>query len=241
MFTRPGRSGPTAGPDGGCFASGHNPAPPQRLRLRPATIFPPDSYSPVTDPEDTSVSDQHDRTLIARAQRGDRRAFGALASGHRDAVYGFALRNLGDREQAFDATQDTLIRAWTRLDSFDATRAFKPWLFTIAANVCTDMLRRRRAPTVSLDDPDAGREPASPRAGPADEVAARQTGERITRGLLELNDEQRIAVTLKHVEGFSYEEIAEMTGQPVNTVKSYVHRGRRRLAEILGGPTEDAR
>jgi RNA polymerase sigma-70 factor (ECF subfamily) len=195
----------------------------------------------VTDPEDTAVPDQHDQALIARAQRGDRRAFGALATGYRDAVYGFARRTLGDREQAADACQDTLIRAWTRLDSFDAARPFRPWLFTIAANVCTDMLRRRRAPTVSLDDPDAGCEPGSPRAGPADEVASRQTEERIARGLFELNEEQRIAVTLKHIEAFSYEEIAEMTGRPVNTVKSHVHRGRRRLAEILGGPTEDAR
>ncbi len=213
----------------------------RRIASSLATICPRDSYSPVTDPEDTAVPDRHDRALIARAQRGDKPAFGTLASGYRDAVYGFACRALGNREQAFDATQDTFIRAWTRLDSFDATRAFKPWLFTIAANVCTDMLRRRRAPTVSLDDPDAGREPVSPRAGPADEAAARETGERIARGLLELNDEQRVAVTLKHIQGFSYEEIAEMTGRPVNTVKSHVHRGRPRLAEILGEPTEDPR
>jgi len=187
------------------------------------------------------VSDQQDRALIARAQRGDKRAFGTLASGYRDAVYGFACRMLGDREQAYDATQDTFIRAWTRLDSFDTARSLRPWLFTIAANVCTDMLRRRLAPTVSLDDPDAGREPAGPRAGPAEEAAARETGERIARGLLELSDEQRVAVTMKHIQGFSYEEIAEMTGRPVNTVKSHVHRGRRRLAEILGDTTEDPR
>ncbi len=185
--------------------------------------------------------DEPDDILIAGAQQGDRRAFGALTTRHRDAIYGFACRMLGDREQAFDASQETFIKAWTGLGKFDTGRPFKPWLFAIAAHVCTDMLRRRRAPTVSLDDPQVGQPAAGVGTNPEHALAGRDTAERIAGGLAELSAEQRLALVLKHVQGFSYEEISEMTGQPVNTLKSHVHRARGRLAEIIGDPMEARR
>jgi len=184
------------------------------------------------------VAEQQERSLIARAQQGDRRAFGELADRHRNAVYGFACRALGNRDDAFDAAQETLLRVWTRLETFDTGRPFRPWLFAIASHVCTDALRRRRAQTVSLNDPEAADPPAE-EPGPNQTAEGRDTAARIAAGLRQLTDEQRVALVLKHIQGFKYEEIAEMTGQPVNTVKSHVHRGRRRLAEIMGDPTEE--
>ena len=183
------------------------------------------------------MSATQDRSDIERARRGDRRAFGALVTRHRDWVYGFACRMLGDREEAFDAAQEAFIRVWTALEDFDVSRPFRPWLLAITANVCTDLLRRRRE-QVSLDDRAAAQVPADPAPSPHQQVAARQTGERITAALVHLTDQQRLAVVLKHIQGLSYEEIAEMTGMPVNTIKSHVRRGRLKLVEVLGEMTE---
>ncbi len=113
------------------------------------------------------------------------------------------------------------MKAWGGLDGFDRTRRFEPWLFAIAANVCTDMLRRHR-PALSLDAEEAADPPAP-----------------VARALRGLSEIERMTVLLKHVRGFTYEEIAQVTGLPVGTLKSHAHRGRRRLAERLAGSGDD--
>jgi len=174
------------------------------------------------------------RSLIERSLRGDRDAFGALVAEHRDRVFGFACRMLGDREQALDAAQETFVKAWGGLDGFDRTRRFEPWLFAIAANVCTDMLRRHR-PALSLDAEEAA-DPPAPEADSPETALEDQGLARALRGLSEI---ERMTVLLKHVRGFTYEEIAQVTGLPVGTLKSHAHRGRRRLAERLAGSGDD--
>ena len=180
------------------------------------------------------MSEAEGRSLIARALRGDRDAFGALATRHRDAIYSFAFRMLGDREQAYDAAQETFIRAYTRLDTFDRSRSFEPWLFAIATNTCTDLLRRRQTSTLSLDDGWGLDVAAGDESAPAEALARMDLQRTVAAALQQLSDDQRMAVVLKHLQGFSYEEISEMTGMPTGTVKSHAHRGRRRLAELLG-------
>ncbi len=168
--------------------------------------------------------------LVERSVGGDRDAFGALVAEHRDSVYGFACRTLGDREQALDAAQETFVKAWAGLDGFDRSRPFRPWLFTIASNVCTDLLRRRR-PTESLDSEESANPPAPP--GDLPDSALAQAD--MTRALQGLSEIERATVLLKHVQGFTYEQISAMTGLPVGTLKSHAHRGRRKLAERLTG------
>ena len=179
------------------------------------------------------MSESEDRILAARVLGGDKNAFGALAAKHRDAMYSFALRMLGDREQAYDAAQETFIRAYTRLDTFDQSRRFRSWLFAIAANICTDLLRRRGKPSISLDDSPPIGVPAGDEASPSDAVEKRDLQRTVAAALQHLDQAERTVVILKHIHGFTYEEISEMTGMPVGTAKSHAHRARRKLAELL--------
>jgi len=179
------------------------------------------------------LSESEDRILAARVLDGDKDAFAVLAAKHRDAMYSFALRMLGDREEAYDAAQETFIRAYTRLDTFDQSRRFRSWLFAIAANICTDLLRRRGKPSISLDDSPPIGVSAGDEASPADAIDKRELQRTIAAAFQHLDRAERTVIILKHIHGFTYEEIAEMTDIPVGTAKSHTHRARRKLAELL--------
>ena len=185
------------------------------------------------------MTDVRDRELVLRASAGDRNAFGDLAAGYRDAIYSFACRMLGDRDRAFDAAQETLVKAWSALDTFDTTRPFRPWLFAICANVCNDALRRRRY-VPSLDE-ETRPDPPDPEDTPDRMVEELQAHEDVTLALQVLNETERTVVILKHVRGWTYPEISDATGMPVGTLKSHAHRARRKLAKAIEarGLTED--
>ena len=176
--------------------------------------------------------------LVRRAQAGEIAAFNTLVLRHQDAAYGLALRFLGSREAAEDATQEAMIRAYRGIRSFRGER-FRSWLLSIVANAARDELRRRkRRPQRSLDaardDPDA---PSidPPDRGPSPEAEAERGELRraLERALLELPEQWRLVVILSDVQGLAYEEIADSFGIPVGTVKSRLSRARGRLRDIL--------
>ena len=181
--------------------------------------------------------------LLARsASRGDQRAFARLVEDHKRAVYGLCLRLLADAEEARDAAQETFVRAYTALHSFDAAQPFAPWVLRIARNHCLDQLRRRTPERrhLSLDDAGADgespREYADPEAPRADEAMERAQ----TRGALEaavaaLPPNYREVVHLFHVEHLSYKEIASAMDVPIGTVMTWLHRARAKLREALAG------
>ena len=177
------------------------------------------------------MTDARDRRLVLRAAAGDREAFGTLATGYRDSIFSFACRMLGDRDGAFDAAQETFVKAWDALESFDTARPFRPWLFAICANVCTDALRRRRS-QASLDEEDRP-EPADPHATPERMVEELQAHESVTSALGALSEIERTVVILKHARGWTFPEISDATGLPVGTLKSHAHRGRKKLANAM--------
>lgn len=182
-----------------------------------------------------------DNLLARRAVEGDTDAFGVLANRYRDAIYSFALRMLGDSEEAFDAAQEILIRAYTGLETFDRRRQFRPWLFAIAANTCKDLLRRRRRHDRVRHDENVVDEPADDGASPAGVVAVVDLQRELTAALQHLSDAERTVVVLKHTQGFTYEEISSVMGMSVGTLKSHAHRGRRKLTELLApAATESA-
>ena len=176
--------------------------------------------------------------LIARAQGGDLPAFNQLVLSHQNALYSLALRMLGSREAAEDATQEAFIRAYRRLETFRGGN-FRSWLFSIVANVSRDELRRRtRRPQLSLDyardDPDrADLDPAD--SDPLPEARAEQADLRrvLEAALRALPDEWRELVVLVDVGGLAYDEAARATGLPVGTVKSRLSRARGRLRDLL--------
>ena len=171
-----------------------------------------------------------DTALIERYLRGDVNAFNDLMRVHEDRVFAICLRMLRDREAALDATQETFITVFRKVDRFSGHSAFSTWLYRVAVNTCYDQARRRgRRPT----------EPLPQEGGPPDERTATALDSAELRPDLEaalarIPTEFRAAVVLCDAQGLSLQTAAEIMGIPVGTVKSRVFRGRRLLAEALG-------
>ena len=175
--------------------------------------------------------------LTERARRGDLDAFNTLVYRYQTPLYNLCLRMLGTRESAEDATQESFLLAYRGMNRFQGGNS-RAWFYRIAANACYDELRRRaRRPARSLDammeDEERPFTPATPEAGPEEEVLQGELRREIERGLLTLPEEQRLAVVLCDLHGFSYDEIAEVMRGSLGTVKSRVSRGRARLREQM--------
>lgn len=171
-----------------------------------------------------------DVALIERYLSGDADAFRDLMRAHEDRVFAVCLRMLRDREAALDATQETFITVLRKVDRFAGRSAFSTWLYRVAVNTCYDLARRRsRRPTVPLPE---GTDPADLQALSALETAELRPD--VERALADLAPEYRAAVVLSDLEGLGVNEVSEILGVPVGTVKSRVFRGRRLLAEALG-------
>lgn len=180
----------------------------------------------------------HDRRLIDAAKRGDLPSFNALVTRHERSVYALCLRILRDQMAAEDAAQDVFIKAWSSLGSFRG-ELVRPWLLRIATNRCYDVIRAQgRRPADSLDALPFEIEPrwssqANPSETPEQFAARQELSRHLERALADLPDDQRLVVLLADVEGRTYEEIAEIIGAAVGTVKSRLSRARAKLRESL--------
>ena len=144
---------------------------------------------------------------------------------------------LGSSEDAREATQDAFVHAYQKLNSFQGTAAFSTWLFRIAVNAAFSRRRRSKRYRTSLDGlhGEPGYDPADPRADvdPSQPLERAETQKLVREALSALPDEYRIALLLKEMDGFRYEEIAEIVGVPIGTVRSRIHRARNELREKL--------
>lgn len=167
------------------------------------------------------------RQLVASVIDGNEASIRLLVDRFRARVYGLCYRMLGHREDAEDATQESLVRAVRGMKQWDAAREFVPWLMTIAANRCrTQLATRAKRRRVDVDvETLVDRTP--------DRLGARQTVEELQTALATLRKNYRRAFVLFHVEGRSYIEIAAECRVPLGTVKTWVHRARRELADRL--------
>jgi RNA polymerase sigma-70 factor (ECF subfamily) len=178
-----------------------------------------------------------EKALIADAQRGEMPAFNQLVLTYQSMVYNLAYRILGDADAAADASQDTFISAFRAIKKFRGG-SFKAWLLRIATNTCYDQLRyKQRRPTspleallVETDSPSSFTDSAE---GPEDYTLRQELGQVIQAGLNILPPDQRVALVLSDVQGFSYQEIAEITRVSMGTVKSRLSRGRAKLRDYL--------
>jgi RNA polymerase sigma-70 factor (ECF subfamily) len=189
--------------------------------------------TPSDDPQALAV----EADLVRRTRAGELDAFNALVDLHQRATYNLCLRMLGSAAAAEDATQDAFFSAYRHIATFKGGH-FRPWLLRIAANACTDELRRRsRRPAISLDAPAPGSSdpPDVADRAPGPETAALR-GEQhdiVQAALLRLPEDQRLAVVLCDMQGFSYEEIAATMRTSTGTVKSRIARGREKLRREL--------
>lgn len=176
----------------------------------------------------------YEEELIQQSKDGDLDSFNQLVERYEKQVYNLALRMLGNRQDAEDATQEIFILAWKSIRSFRGG-TFRTWLFRTAANFCTDELRRKRIRQVdSLDAMFPEHNPLpSPTESPEDHLLREELSGLISQHLLCLAEEQRLVITLADLQGFSYEEIALITNSSIGTVRSRLNRGRANLRDLL--------
>jgi RNA polymerase sigma-70 factor (ECF subfamily) len=182
----------------------------------------------VTGPEQVSDAD-----LLAAHVAGDPGAFEEIVRRHRDRLWAVAMRTTGDPEEASDALQDALISAYRRADQFRGDSAVTTWLHRIVVNASLDRLRRRAVRTALPLPDDNDALPGAVVADPVDHMDRREIQLVVTQALAELPEDQRAAVLLVDVEGWSVEDAARMLGCPEGTVKSRCFRGRAKLAKRL--------
>jgi RNA polymerase sigma-70 factor (ECF subfamily) len=176
---------------------------------------------------DSTAGDE--REWAARARRGDPDAYGELVRRYQTAVFNVCYRLMGERAEAEDATQEAFIRAYARLETFDVTRPFGPWIKRVAANLCLNRLEARPPAAAELDEerdraPDADPEAAHEQTESAQAIRAALTG---------LPSHYRAVVELRHFQDLSYDEIAAALKLPLSDVKSHLFRARKLLAEKL--------
>ena len=173
--------------------------------------------------------------LIQRAAAGDAEAFNALMGMHERRMYAVALRMCANPEDAQDCLQEAMIRVYRAIAGFKAQSSFSTWVYRITMNTCLDELRRRKnRPNTSLDDlVDAGWSPSDGEDTPEKHMLRREAQALLQRFIGELPEDMRAAVVLRDVQGFSYDEIAEMLDTNVGTIKSRISRGREKLREKI--------
>jgi RNA polymerase sigma-70 factor (ECF subfamily) len=180
------------------------------------------------------TSDSDDASLLAAHVAGDADAFAELVRRHRDRLWAVALRTTGDREEAADAVQDALLSAFRRAEGFRGDAQVSTWLHRIVVNACLDRMRRRKArPTDPLPEEEdrVGALADATSAGDPAEAGERRAD--VLSALAELNEDQRTAVVLVDMEGYSIDEVAELMDCAPGTVKSRCARGRARLVPLL--------
>lgn len=176
-----------------------------------------------------------DVELVERHRCGDARAFNEVYARFEEMVFNLAFRLSGNYEEAADLTQEIFLRVYRHLGSFGGRSSLKTWIFRIAVNHCRDRLSRWRPQTQPLgDDPSEGEVSyADPSRGPEELAVAADEGRRVAEGLAKLAPVFREAVVLRDIEGLSYEEIADVLGVRIGTVRSRIARGRDQLRVLL--------
>lgn len=186
-----------------------------------------------------------DADLVREALEGSQDAFRALVSRYARPAIGLAARMVRDQALAEDLAQEAFARAFDRLATYKADSRFSAWFFQILHNVTIDTLRRKRLPSVSLEELDAAGHPGIPSRARADSPSDATEQAELARALSEaigrLRPEYREAVLLRYREELSVQEIAQVMAIPDGTVKTYLFRGRKELAGMLSvqgwGPT----
>ena len=191
------------------------------------------------------TSSGEDALLIKAFQRGDKRAFDQLVIRHKDRIFNLCYRFIGDYEEANDSAQEAFVKAYGSLKTFRLESAFSTWLYRIAVNTCKNKLGsssyRAKRKTVSLDNlgnNEVGALPMEIQNGTPSPLARMEEKERrrlVQTALDALPAEFKMVVALRDIEGLSYEEIAQVTGLNLGTVKSRIARARTDLRNKLRG------
>lgn len=178
--------------------------------------------------------------IITAAQGGDKAAFAQIVAEFQTPVFNLAYRMLGNRNDAEDAAQETFLRAFAQLKTYDSNQSFGTWLLSVAAHYCIDRLRRRKFHWLSFDDPrwdESAPSLVSDLPSPEASALAREREDEIQKGLQKLSPQYRMVLVLKYWNEMSLEEISKITGDNVGTVKVKLFRARQMLGKHLSAGT----
>lgn len=192
----------------------------------------------------SDLSECTDQEVVGWACDGNERAYRELIRRYQRPVFSLIYRMVRDRERAEDLTQETFVKVLNALDTYRPQYKFSSWIFKIANNNAIDHLRKKELDTLSLDGaPDAttsdrqegtSLQVADHGETPLQELEARELGGQIEWAIGQLRPEYRSCILMRHVEGRPYDEIAEVLELPLGTVKTYIHRARTELRDLLG-------
>ena len=197
---------------------------------------------PAVQSEAADLKSLDDAALVAEYLGGRRRAFHELADRYHLRLLNFIYRTIGDRDRAEDLVQETFVRVYRHLHRFDPTKKFSTWIYTIASNLAKNELRNRsRNPMVLFQaikkNWEADHRPLQwedNSYSPDDLYRKRHLREQVEVAVAELPEHHRVVFVLREMEGKTYEEISEITGVTLGTVKSRLNRARNKFAQIIG-------
>ena len=181
-----------------------------------------------------------DELLLRKAQHGDPEAFEQLITPLEQLIWRICWHYTGNRENAEDCGQETMVRIWRSLENYRGECALESWVYRIAANCCMDYLRKKkRDKSVSMEPmQEQGFDPADPSPGTEEQVVAADEQKRLREAITMLPEDQREALIMTQLEKVPYEEAAKLLGVSEGTIKSRVNRAKARLKEILSGERE---
>lgn len=173
------------------------------------------------------MKERTDETLVAACRAGDSAAFAELVDRYQLKIFNAAYRVTGNSADAQDVTQAAFLKAYEKLEQFDPQYRFFSWIYKIGINEALNLVARRRSSGLpEIEIADGG-------AGPEREAQGREIGREIQIALLELKPALRVTITLRHFEGLSYQEMSQVIGVPIKTVKSRLFTARRELRRRL--------
>ncbi|MGO0058790.1 RNA polymerase sigma factor SigW [Brevibacillus fluminis] len=180
-----------------------------------------------------------EKRLTARAKRGDRDAFVELIEIYKDKIFQLAYRMVGNRQEAEDIAQETFLRVYANLHTYDDSYKFSTWIYRIATNLCIDRGRKKR-PDFSIDEEAEGTEGldwhsrlSSKEQTPEEQVVTQELQETVQDALSKLAPKYRSVMVLRYIEDLSLQEISEVLKLPITTIKTRIHRGREALRSKL--------
>lgn len=186
-----------------------------------------------------STSSREDEELVRRAIKGDSKAYNTFVEKYRRALYYHILKMVRDKEIVDDLVQETFIKAFDNINSYNASYAFSTWLYRIATNHTIDYLRKKKLRTLSIDEPVQTKEgemnmELPDREAETDEPMMRKQRHEILREAIQnLPEKYRRVIQMRHMEELSYQEISETLDLPLGTVKAHIFRARELLYKAL--------
>ena len=198
--------------------------------------------------DQTALASLSDQEVVLQAREGLEAAYRELIRRYERPIFSLIYRMVRDRALAEDLSQETFIKALNAIDSYRPEYKFSSWIFKIANNAAIDQIRRRELDTLSLDGSPHATTPdeieatalqvSSRGLSPLEALESSELGGQIERAIGRLRPEYRSCILLRHVEGLAYEEIAELMNLPLGTVKTYIHRARNELRDLLAHTRE---